>query len=626
MKKLLLTSASAIVLAAATPVISDDTDAVVGKVGNVFVEAVKKKGIFQWVEGQFGYADKKVQYSFTGFKVLSENKSTVNYAQASFDRKGAQNTLNLGVGIRNRSTFADKESLFGFNFFLDTKDGSKRLYNFNSKDVFQRISLGFELKTGAFDFSSNYYSPVGESIILNEKVMKGYDATAKGHISNAFNIGLTAYKFMGVTSKVEQGNKLIAEFKPNSLISVRAEYDKPNTGKAKIRLHTGVRFAFDTPLADQLKPLAVKGNAWAKRYDKVERRYEILTESLVSIDTFSMPSVLEVGYSSGTVTITEEQILAKLQIDGDQTKKSDWTLKSLAEKTDYDNLAVDQKTLKVSGAQFKADGVIVSGAIVLATLSHQLYNDVVVELRVKTVTAGSIITEQPDLSATWGKEKSWVQDDYNFITSQTINGVTETWALGNSDDFTFEVIAPDADVNLPAGLEKTTQGIAGNNLASVIESDTGKLRADKTVKSGKLLISITRKEKTKDSVLFPEAKSLINITLEKQSLQDKTITVASGLVWKGESEVVKPDFKIDTIAITTANLLPNAKYTIKSTAPNQAVSSKAIEWGQVNGLGDYGLKNVGKAGTVVVTITPDDSNTKYKDSKDVSVVIGDPSP
>ena len=43
--------------------------------------------------------------------------------------------------------------------------------------------------------------------------------------------------------------------------------------------------------------------------------------------------------------MTQAQIEAKLQVSGGQTQKSQWSLKSLTEKTDVANLAVVGKTL-----------------------------------------------------------------------------------------------------------------------------------------------------------------------------------------------------------------------------------------------------------------------------------------
>ncbi len=285
MRKMFLTGASLLVLSSVTPAFTNDTDKVVSATGNLLIDTINKKGIFQWVEGQFSQTSNRLEYGLTGFSVLSENKSRLQYLQTSLHRKGSVNALNLGFGIRNLTQLAGNPALVGVNLFLDTKDGDGQFWRLISNETFRRVSLGLELKTGVFDFSANYYNPLGNSVIQGQKVLKGYDVTAKGHIPNAefLSIGVNTYRFSGVADVVEQGNKLIAEFKPNSVLTLRGEYDKPKDGEAKTEFFTGLRLAFNKPLSEQLKPLNISGDAWAKRYDKVERQYEIRTADALSM-------------------------------------------------------------------------------------------------------------------------------------------------------------------------------------------------------------------------------------------------------------------------------------------------------------------------------------------------------
>ncbi len=274
MKKIFFISTSAVLLTWATPILTNDTDTVVSRSGDVLVDSVNKKGIFQWLEGGFGYTNKKLSYDLTAFKVLRENKSAVRYLQTSLRRKGAENTFNIGFGTRNAINDA-RTTLIGANIFIDSKDGAGKFYTFGNK-AYKRLSLGLELKTGAFDLSANMYRPMGSAVILGRKVMKGFDMTAKGNIPSfeSLSVGLNTYKFDGVADKVEQGNKLIVEYKPNSIITIRGEYDKPKSSSAQTNVYAGFKFAFGTTNTMQQNS---GGTAWHKRYDKVERSYEVKT-------------------------------------------------------------------------------------------------------------------------------------------------------------------------------------------------------------------------------------------------------------------------------------------------------------------------------------------------------------
>ena len=295
MKKIFLISTSAVVLTWATPILTNDTDTVVSRTGGVLVDSVNKKGIFQWLEGGFGYTNKKLSYDLTAFKVLRENKSAVRYLQTSLRRKGAENTFNIGFGTRNAINDA-RTTLIGANIFIDSKDGAGKFYTFGNK-AYKRLSLGLELKTGGFDLSANMYRPMGSAVILGRKVMKGFDMTAKGTVTDTLNIGLNTYKFDGVADKVEQGNKLILEFKPNSIITIRGEYDKPKSSSAQTNVYAGFKFAFGT--STQQNSGGNTWGAWAKRYDKVERSYEVKTAEVETTNPVPIAGRSSVNSKSG---------------------------------------------------------------------------------------------------------------------------------------------------------------------------------------------------------------------------------------------------------------------------------------------------------------------------------------
>ncbi len=349
MRKMFLAGASLLVLSAITPAFTNDTDKVVSATGNLLIDTVNKKGIFQWVEGQFSHTSNRLEYGLTGFSVLGENKNRLQYLQTSIHRKGGVNALNLGVGTRRLTQLLNSPALVGVNLFIDTKDGENKFWRLGNKQVFRRLSLGLELKTGVFDFSANYYNPLGNAVIQDQKVLKGFDITASGNVPNleSLTIGLNTYRFDGVGDTVDQGNKLIAEFRPNSILTLRAEYDKPRSGEANTELFTGLKWSFNTPLAQQLKPLNISGDAWAKRYDKVERHYDIKT---AEVD--STPAL-------GSTLSAAEKTANKIS-DGDgTTEQSAYALQNSEQYDVADFVGDIPDTLKTTGGVIDANKVTV---------------------------------------------------------------------------------------------------------------------------------------------------------------------------------------------------------------------------------------------------------------------------
>ena len=88
---------------------------------------------------------------------------------------------------------------------------------------------------------------------------------------------------MGLAIRLLRVNKLIAEFTPNAVVTVRGEYDKPNGESAQTDISVDFKLAFGKSIQDQLQsalkstPISGTDTVWHKRYDKVERHYEIRT-------------------------------------------------------------------------------------------------------------------------------------------------------------------------------------------------------------------------------------------------------------------------------------------------------------------------------------------------------------
>ncbi len=280
-KRTLLATASVIVLAYTTPVFTDDTDKVVHATGNLFIDTINKRGIFEWIRGGVGYRDKTLNWDITAFSNLSETKDTVTYVQTSYNRQKSVNRLNLGLGYRKRIDTTADPLIVGVNAFFDSKDGTKDILTFKASDTFQRFSVGAELKTAQFDMAANLYRRIGNNIIDDKKVLQGWDITAKGSMPRyeQVSVGVNTYRFEGVGDTVVKGNKLIAEFTPNAMVTVRGEYDKPSGKSAQTDISVDFKLAFGKSIQDQLKSASVSGkdSVWHKRYDKVERHYDIKT-------------------------------------------------------------------------------------------------------------------------------------------------------------------------------------------------------------------------------------------------------------------------------------------------------------------------------------------------------------
>ncbi len=710
MKKIFLIGTSAVVLTWATPILTNDTDTVVSRSGDVLVDSVNKKGIFQWLEGGFGYTNKKLSYDLTAFKVLRENKSAVRYLQTSLRRKGAENTFNIGFGTRNAINDA-RTTLIGVNIFIDSKDGAGKFYTFGSK-AYKRLSLGLELKTGAFDLSANMYRPMGSAVILGRKVMKGFDMTAKGNLTDTLNIGLNTYKFDGVADKVEQGNKLILEFKPNSIITIRGEYDKPKSSSAQTNVYAGFKFAFGTTNTRQQNS---SGTAWDKRYDKVERSYEVKTAevetmqpvpiagrssisskggktirsgdgttkdtafqlsnnnkydiiSFVNLPDGVTPTVtaaidtgtegadfqfrnkddtadvaigevtynniledkadaevavlkltytasgykaqevfvktdslfdesdltmadLSVPYTSGDKAVSTQDILAKLSVSGDQSQKSEWTLKSITHK---DSASDSSKlTIAADGKSLTIKSAISGGTTITVVFSHSEYGDVSKDFELYT-TGQMSSASRSGLSGKWGKAFSV---DYKLNTSDG----GETFTTGASGDFTFSIVAPGGDDG--SGKTQTTSGIFNT---SPIHSQTGAITGTNLLRSGTLLVKIVRAAKGE----VPQLVDYENITVQKQVLSSDvtkpTISLASGEDGKWKSSTATK-FNMSYANLPGGGAVNTFDWTVAKKSGDEPDGTITID-------NDGKIKGAESGGKVIITLTAKNSDTKYSGS------------
>ena len=237
--------------------------------------------------------------------------------------------------------------------FLIARTGQRIYLLFKSSDNFQRFSVGAELKTARFDLSTNLYRRIGDTIIDDKKVLQGWDITAKGNIPNyeQVSLGVNTYRFDGVGDTVIKGNKLIAEFRPNPVITVRGEYDRPNGESAKTDISVDFKLAFGKSIQDQLKSTSVfsgTNSVWHKRYDKVERHYDIKTAEAQSAPTL------------GTA-ISSTDLAANKISDGDgTTKESAYTLQNSEQYDLADFIGDIPDTLETTGGDIDPNKVTVT--------------------------------------------------------------------------------------------------------------------------------------------------------------------------------------------------------------------------------------------------------------------------
>ena len=130
MKKTLLTTASIIMLAYAVPVYTNDAEKVVNATGNLVIDTINKRGIFEWINGGISYSDKILNWDIATFSNLSETKDTVTYLQTSYNRQKSVNRLNLGLGYRKLIDTTTAPLIVGVNAFFDSKDGTKNILAF----------------------------------------------------------------------------------------------------------------------------------------------------------------------------------------------------------------------------------------------------------------------------------------------------------------------------------------------------------------------------------------------------------------------------------------------------------------------------------------------------------------
>ena len=309
---------------------------------------------------------------------------------------------------------------------------------------------------------------------------------------------------------------------------------------------------------------------------------------------------LVVPYGSGDSdrTVTTSEILGQLSVSGGQTQKSQWTLVSVANTDNNDDLAVGSggKTLIISDE-------ITTKTTVTAVFSHPAYANKTVTFELSTEPS-KISTGGRTGSGKWGKTYT---TDYKLRTSVgSVNFV--------ASDYTFSIVASGG--NDGSGKTPTTAGIIdGNDYTGAINIRTGAITASKLTKSGSLLIKIVRAAKRTGASRVDAVTEYQNFTVSKQQASDHTgFAVSAGAItWNANSQ---------TVSYTEANKpagIGNATYALTTTGTTAGPTSggNAITVASSDGK----IAKTSRGGVVKVNITYA-ANDKYETiTRNVDVTV-----
>ena len=616
MKKILLAGASLLALSYTTPAFTNDTDKVVNATGNLVIDTINKRGIFEWINGGIGYSDKTLSWDITTFSNLSETKDMVTYLQTSYNRQKSVNRLHLGLGYRKLINTTSAPLIVGVNAFFDTKDGTKNILALKSSENFQRYSIGAELKTARFDMSANLYRRIGNNIVADKKVLQGWDMTAKGNIPNYENIsvGINTYKFDGVGNTVVKGNKLIAEFKPNPVITVRGEYDRPSGESAQTDISVDFKLAFDKPIQDQMKsaPVSGAGTVWHKRYDKVERQYDIKTAEAESTPTLPVVSAGTIDSSSGkTIASGDGKTEATAFVLPDNNKfaiKKFIDAPTDAVRAELNSRTAISPTVAVTvtvmrgtlGTEFAFED---SAGNPIDNIKDVDYESVLVD---KTGSNTAVLKLSYQVSG-YAPQDVFVKTTESFTDTVTMGDLIVPYASGNKTVSAADILAK---LTVSGGQTQASEWMVKN----LTDTDN---HANLAVASGGKILTISGAITTKTTVT-------VNLAHPKYQDVTKTfeLSTATGALNSGThtgsgkwGQSYTTDYKLktsDTVGDTTVTFDTNADFTFEIVAPATTVSGfTSTTAGIVNGAltgainantGGIIGANLTKSGTLLVKI------------------------
>ena len=326
------------------------------------------------------------------------------------------------------------------------------------------------------------------------------------------------------------------------------------------------------------------------KYTQMSRDVDVPINKQTATGTLSMANLV-VPYTSGNKVVSTADILGQMTAPTG-TQKADWTIKSLQDTDSNDKLAVNGKTLVISGT-------IPTSTTVTAVFESVKYQDktgITFELSTGTGTM-STGDARTGLSGKWGKGFTTAAD-YQLKTSDL--GVTFE-DDGSTDDYTFTIL-PNSDGS-KGGKTATTTGIVdSNDYTGAINSKTGAIVANKLIKSGTLLVKIVRKAKGG----LPQLTDYENINVTKQVLGTDVTTRPAVAKATGENGAWKDSTgtKID-LDYTLPGGTRATQYTWSAVGKTGDAPSGTLNI--VNG----DIRGATSGGTVEITMTATASNPKY---------------
>ncbi len=449
-----------------------------------------------------------------------------------------------------------------------------------------------ELKTARFDLSTNLYRPIGNNIIDDKKVLQGWDITAKGHIPNyeQVSVGVGSYTFDGVGDTVVKGNKLIAEFTPNPVLTLRGEYDKPNGESAQTDISVDFKLAFGKSIQDQMKSASVSPSidtAWHKRYDKVERKYDIKTAEVDTTPTLPVVTAATITSSSGKAVASGDgktQATAFVLPDGNkfEIKKFIDAPTGAVKATQTDLLS--RSTL--SSRTATTPTVAVTVTVIRGTLGKEFtFED----------SAGNAITNMDNvdydsmLVDMAGSDMAVLKLSYAVtgfapqdIFVKTSALFTDTLAMG---DLVVPYASGDKDVSANDILAKLTiTPKAGNSNTQTQASQWTIKSLANTDSHANLAIAADKKSMTISGAI--STKTTVTVVLAHPQYDDVTetfeLSTATGALNSGThtgsgkwGQSYTTDYKLktsDTVGDTTVTFDTNADFTFEIVAPATTVS------------------------------------------------------
>ncbi len=215
------------------------------------------------------YASGQKKWGINGLGAFYETSKSVLYVQGTYQetkrKPVSENAANIGFGYRRLSG----NTVFGANMFFFDMSTLKR--DFDIKAHYQH-SVGLEIKRESFEITSNLYIPRAP-----ENLKNGWDVTAKKTLFLKPNISIGGGKyrlnsFMKDRRAVVTGNKVFVEFKPNSILTISAQHNRPKQGKVTNSVSMEVKFGLNRPWRQQWKQFADRQDTvWRTRYDAAAR-------------------------------------------------------------------------------------------------------------------------------------------------------------------------------------------------------------------------------------------------------------------------------------------------------------------------------------------------------------------